>query len=363
MDITPVVIAPYSSRKLVLPYKIVTLPPKIFQLYRYVPEAFADKIFLFIYYIIQRKHNFDVWHITMGYPAGVSFVKFSSKFNIPYFIRCAGSDIQVSNVGNYGDRRNKKIDKIVRRKLTCSPFMVSISESVRKEYIKLLINEEKIIHIPNGVDLSSFNSSPSNKHDIYNKYNIPHDFKLFLSVGRNHDKKNFSLLFNVARDLLSKGFTTFKFIIVGDNVESLNTYITDDVTSNFILLKPFCLDYNNDVPQIPHRDLIAIYKASDLFVFPSFIETFGIVLVEAMASGLPIVTSDVEGCRDLVEHGKNGFLCNPDSSIDFARRILQLTLDQKFYSEISDNNILKAQNYDWCHITNMYVKLYNKLVK
>lgn len=362
VGITPVVVAPFSSRNIKLPYKVIVLPPKIFQLYKYIPMYFADIIFSFIYYLIQKKYKFDVWHITMGYPAGVSFVMFSRKYNIPYFIRCAGSDIQISNVGNYGVRRNRRIDNIVKRKLNSATYLVSISESVRNEYLKLQIVENKIINISNGVDLSLFESLSISKYDIYDKYGISHNMKIFLSVGRNHDKKNFKLLFDVAQNLINNKYDKFIFLIVGDNSKDLSKYITDKLKTHFLLLESFSLDYNYDVPLLPHRELVSIYKASDLFIFPSFIETFGIVLIEAMAAGLPIITSNVEGCRDLVKNDKNGFLCNPNCSYEFSNRIIQLMTNSSLYREFSENNLIMAKDYDWSKITHKYINLYKKIL-
>ena len=71
-----------------------------------------------------------------------------------------------------------------------------------------------------------------------------------------------------------------------------------------------------------------------MFVFPSFIETFGIVLVEAMAAGLPIITSDVDGCRDLISNHENGFLCNPEKADEFANKINKLLSKKLLYRKI-----------------------------
>jgi glycosyltransferase involved in cell wall biosynthesis len=360
----PIVIAPYNSKNFEyidkLPYEVCSLPPKIFHLFSYLPEFLAKSIYAFVYAHLQKKYNFDVWHITMGYPAGISFVDYGNKNKIPYLVRCAGSDIQVSDRGDYGARRDLKIDKLIKTKLVQIPCLISISNSVYEEYKKLTVTDESIVSITNGVSTNLFDEIQIDK-EIYNKYNIPKDYKLFLSVGRNHPKKNFKLLFKVAKGLKERNFIKFIFLIVGDNTDELNKYLTEDIKENILLLDSFGIDFEDGVPIIPHRDLISLYKASDLFVFPSYIETFGIVLIEAMAAGLPIVTTDVEGCRDLVSDGENGYLLDPENSNDFVDKIIQIMNDDDLYKKFAQNNTLKAKQFDWDIIVDKYIETYKKL--
>lgn len=363
--IEPIVIAPYQSKYFKelknLPYKVYILPPKFFHLYTKLPNFMAKIFYNFAYKYLQEKYNFDIWHITMGYPAGVTFVEYGNQNNIPYLVRCAGSDIQVSDIGDYGDRRNKKVNNLINLKLNLMPCLISISNSVYKEYKKLNINDENITSITNGVDVKLFDNIKKDKDFICKKYNISLDNKIFLSVGRNHPKKNFKLLFKIAKELIENRFYKFTFIIIGDNVNKLNKYMNDEIKDNFLLLESFGIDFENGVPLIPNRELIKFYKASDLFVFPSYIETFGIVLIEAMAAKLPIITTNVEGCKDLIENDLNGYLLDPENSKEFCSKILFLLKNMDIYNKYSYNNYIKAKNYDWDIIVNKYVKTYKKL--
>ena len=108
-----------------------------------------------------------------GLPAGISFVNYSLKYNIPYLVRCAGSDIQVSDRAKYGERRNSKIDKLIRRNFFQDSFVVSISKSVYKEYIKLGIEDDSIKSITNGVNVRLFGEINYSKNRLLDKYNIP----------------------------------------------------------------------------------------------------------------------------------------------------------------------------------------------
>lgn len=299
----------------------------------------------------------------MGYPAGTSFVNYSLKYNIPYLVRCAGSDIQISEQVKYGARRNLKIDKLIKRKFSKISFLISISNSVYKEYKNLCIDDICIKSITNGVNAKLFGKHHHNKNAVLNKYNIPRNYKIFLSVGRNHHKKNFKLLFQIAYILKKNGFNDFIFIIIGDNTHNLKDLVTPDLKQNFLILGSFGVDFDDGIPVIPHAKLINFYLISDLFIFPSFIETFGIVLVEAMAAGLPIITSDVEGCRDLVSNYQNGFLCNPEKANEFVDKINKLLSNNVLYKEIQKKNKEKSKIYDWDIVVNKYYELYDEVIK
>ena len=83
-------------------------------------------------------------------------------------------------------------------------------------------------------------------------------------------------------------------------------------------------DVASEIPRLPATALVALYQAADVFVFPSLIETFGIVIVEAMAAGLPIIVSDAPGCRDVVRHGEDGMMVPARDADALAMSILFL---------------------------------------
>ena len=366
-SITPVVIAPYSSKTYEhlkdLPYEVHLLPPKILQLFNLLPFRIATALYSKYYGYLQKKYDFDFWHITMGYPTGVSFIRFGNERKIPYLIRCAGWDIQVSDDGDYGARRDAKIDAIISQNLKNSAALVAISQSVVEDYRNLGVDEEIIIHINNGVDTGLFAEGNAQISEVCSRYGIPTDHKVFLTVGRNHPKKNYLLLPKIALALTERGLENFTFVVVGGGVTELEQEIPEQFKRNFVLLESFGVDFTGGSPTVPHPDLVDLYLSADVFVFPTFIETFGIVLVEAMAAKLPIVASEVEGCRDLVEQGKNGFLEHPEDHEAFAQKILRLLESETEYETMSQNNAVKARQYDWDLVVDKYIEAYDDQIQ
>ncbi len=108
------------------------------------------------------------------------------------------------------------------------------------------------------------------------------------------------------------------------------------------------------------KEIIKMYQAADIFVLPSFREGLPLTLFEAMAAGLPIVATPVNGIPYEMEDKKNGFLVNYGNDDKFVEKIINLLKNPEKISEISKNNVSKAANYKWDLISKRTLKLYTK---
>lgn len=364
----PVVIAPYPHVKALakkgwhLPYKVEALPPKIWSiLARWHWMGF--KIMNFYLGYLNKKHNFSFWHVTMGYPAGCVIVHYAeqSKDDIQYLIRCAGEDIQKQPDIGYGMRLAPAMDNIISHYLRKAQRLVAITESVGQEYDKIGISKKQVYKIPNGVDLERF-SLEIDRPKVRQKLGVGIKDFLILSVGRNHPKKNFRTLIEAGALLLDVGVQNFKILCVGNACEDLAEYAQQRGMANHIILKGQ-IDNEDKTPgkfNLPADALIEIYKAADLFAFPSLIETFGIAIVEAMASGLPVIVGDSEGCRDVVENGKWGVMCDPHDATELSEKIKQFMQDEKLRDSYKSKSRKRALDFDWNNIVNQYLSIYRE---
>jgi len=363
----PTVIAPashvYNLRRqhLSLPYKLIGLPPKTLTLAAVSPEA--AMIFLSSYFhILQWKHNFDVWHGTVGYPVGTALARFGFN-NVPHIIRCAGDDIQMDKGINYGMRINPRIDKMIRKWLPRADAMVAITESVQQEYEKIGIPHSKILRIPNGVSLERFENygCPA---AIRKKYNIPQEAFLFLTVGRNHPKKGFADLIRAAALLRNTATEPFAVVIAGANTGSLSALIKQERLGDTI----FCLGeigsgtQNAINSEWPSQDLIDLYNAADAFIFPSYIESFGIALIEAMAAGLPVITTDGPGCIDVIDNGSYGEMVPVGEPSALARAMHRLHTDEELRTHYVHASKKRAKDFSWNSIVRQYITAYQTLI-
>jgi glycosyltransferase involved in cell wall biosynthesis len=114
---------------------------------------------------------------------------------------------------------------------------------------------------------------------------------------------------------------------------------------------------------LPHEDVIRCMRAADVFVLPSLVESFGIVLLEAMSCGLPVVASRVMGIPYLVEDGLNGFLVPPTDEEVLADRITALLSDPDLRARMGEQNRNKAAAYLMPRIADRFFELWQTLLR
>ncbi|MFL2555936.1 MAG: glycosyltransferase family 4 protein [Gammaproteobacteria bacterium] len=364
----PIIITSYTHYKLlkkkkwILPYKVISLPPgasSFLELNQKLGFFIYDTYFKYV----QWRFEIDIWHVTIGYPLGVAMTHYAKNNKVKYLIRCVGEDIQsIPNI-NYGMRLNKKKNDIINYYLPKSKNLVAISDSVASEYIKLKIPESSIKYIPNGVDIERF-SKKINRKKIREKYEIHNDTFLFLSVSRNHPKKGFEVLLKSIVLLKKVISSNFKVLFVGKNVSLLKYKVNElGINENVILHDEVKIENNigNANLQFPSSSLVDIYKMSDCFVLPSLIETFGIVLIEAMASGLPIITTNAQGCRDIIRNGKDGIMVDTNDAVGLSQA-MQLMMSSKIKDKYSSLSYARVLSFSWDNVVEKYIKLYSEIL-
>ncbi len=170
--------------------------------------------------------------------------------------------------------------------------IIAISEFVKKNILdNYNVDEKDIEVIYNAVDLQRFN--PANKNiyrkEIRNKYSIPEDKFVILFVGSGFERKGLNYLLR-ALDLVTDPLT---LLIVGKG------------------LKIQSKDFNNKHQILfcgAQREIFKYYAASDIFVFPALYEPFGNVHLEALASGLPVITTKLTGAAEVIKNDIHGYV-------------------------------------------------------
>ena len=215
---------------------------------------------------------------------------------------------------------------------------------MKKEMQK--ISAKEISVIPNGIDIDRFNDSSP-------KFSESSDTKIIF-VGNLRPEKGLSYLIE-AMEYIAKKDINSRLLIVGEgpqkeNLEKLVTKlnINDRVT------------FSGKAA----TDEVPVYlKNSDIFVLPSLQEGFPNVLLEAMASGLPVVATDVNGINEIIEDCKNGFLVESKNSKEIAEKILLLLEDDDLRKRISKQNMKKASKYSWQQTVQMLENVYDNTLR
>ena len=216
--------------------------------------------------------------------------------------------------------------------------------------LKRFTDKEKIKVIPNGMDKIFYKKIRNNK---FKKKNKIKEKKLVLFFGRLNPTKGPEKLALAAINI-SKKRKDISFVWVGPDEGK-----SEEVKK---LIKPYKnMKY---LGPIRGKEKIAeMCQSADVYVLPSYREGLPLTLFEAMASGLPIVASPVNGIPYEMKQPENGFFSDYGDIKSLEKNILKILDNPKLAKKISYNNLKKAQRYDWDIIYRKYMEEYKKLLK
>ena len=231
-----------------------------------------------------------------------------------------------------------------------SKIIVLVPDAV--EYIsKLGIGKEKICVIPNGIDYNRFLTMPS-PYEFKRDYKIAG--KMVLFVGGLSPRKGIQHLIKAMPKILRENpYTTL--VIVGVDYGFLNHL--KDLSHE--------LGVGNKVlftGHVTNERLLESYSACDVFVLPSEREGLPTVILEATASGKPVVATNVGGNPYVINNGITGFLVEPKNEEQLADSIIKLLLDENFARKMGNNGKKIARNYDWRVIAEKIENVYKRVI-
>jgi len=274
-------------------------------------------------------NQFDLIHAQWLIPQGIisSFVK------APYIITGHGSDIMLLNTGI--------IKKLKINCLRRAAHIVTVSDSLA-EKVKQLYTGTPVSVISMGCWISDFGP----------RYRVPNFFqqgdkKVILFVGRLVEVKGLSFLIE------AMNYIDAKLVVVGKGpLESELQELTLNISNK--------IDF---IGSKTHEELKMIYASADIFVAPSITTTdgskegFGLVLIEAMASGLPVVASRSGGIVEIVKSGENGLLVEERNIEQLVGSICKLLTDAELYEKLSANAMKDVKRYDYNVIAKRYMRI------
>lgn len=196
---------------------------------------------------------------------------------------------------------------------------ISVSSDIRNETSRAGVHPDKIYDIPNSVDIERFHPvSKEEKSQIRQQLNLPLDDIIVAYTGRLMTTKGLPSLIKVWKEV-QPNHPNAKLLFVGGgskDIHDCEAYLQDYIASNQLESSVlFTGDVNN---------VDAYLKASDIFVLPTLNEAFGISLIEAMACGLPVITTPVGGPKDIVTPGENGLVVEVENFEQLKQAITTL---------------------------------------
>ncbi len=234
-------------------------------------------------------------------------------------------------------------------------FLLTCSESVKSHMERLGFPADKISTIFNPVDSRLYSFDGNEARKTRNRLGILQDEIIILGAGRFVDWKGFDNLIKAYKLLLDNCHQNVKLLLLGDGEEKDKLYG---------LIKSLGIEKKVIMPGFV-QDIRPYMWASDMFVLPSKKpEPFGIVLIEAMASGLASVATKAGGPVDIIEDGINGCLVKIDSCKDIADKLKILLEDENYRVRIGKTGMdTVLHKFSVEEIANRHIEIYSKLKK
>ena len=284
--------------------------------------------------LLKRRKKFDLVHAHWLIPQGIV----QSLFSMPYLVTGHGGDVTSLNQGLLKAWKSRCLQK--------ASAVTAVSPQL-KMVIQEICSGKPVEILPMGCDTRGF-SPLKRKENFFNQKNKP----VILFVGRLAEKKGVTYLIS-AMDQVDA-----KLVIVGDG--PLREKLEEQA-------KP----YGEKIRFLgakTHQQLAEIYASADIFAAPSVqakdgdMEGFGLVFLEAMASGLPVVASRSGGIPYLIHHEENGLLVPPGEAEQLAEALNRLLGDEKLRRSLIQNGEKTVQEYDYRVVGKKYANLLIRII-
>ena len=233
----------------------------------------------------------------------------------------------------------------------CSRF-IAVSGLTRDIFLEEYpVHPDRVRVIHPGVNLSDYAGKSKGRHATRKALNIGEDDPVAVFASMNFEIKGLdNIILTLAR--LKQQNKSIKLIVAGKgNIKKYEKLAKDaHISENLIFTGTVARDR-----------LIDLYLAGDLYMMLSRFDTFGMVVLEAMAAGLPVMISNRVGAKDLVEDEKNGFIIPDTSDYDHIASRLALMLDKKTRSQMSAAAYQTAAENTWDKVAKKYSDLYDEV--
>jgi len=256
-----------------------------------------------------------------------------------------------TNYQKFGNMYRRYVVPAVVKK---SKKIITVSYSEKERISKFFsINDDRLTVVYNGVGtLFSPVTEGEKLKNIKATYNLPENF-IFL-LGNTDPKKNTTGVLIAYNKFLEK-CGSFLSLVIADFPESILDEILTKQGLSHIRSKIICLDY------VHNQDLPAILTLSSVFLYPSFWESFGIPILEAMACGTPVITSNVFAMPEIA--GDAALLVDPKNHDQIADAICRIISDPVFAKQLSEKGKTQSGKFSWNKMAHDYLKIYNEIIR
>jgi N-acetyl-alpha-D-glucosaminyl L-malate synthase BshA len=295
---------------------------------------------------VAKHEGLDLFHVHYAIPHASAAcmaqqILRSEGYNVPLITTLHGTDITL--VG-----RDSSFEPVISYAIRCSDAVTTVSESLRNDTYRNFRVDDPIEVIPNFVELQRYHSAPDPE---LRKAYAPNGEKLLIHTSNFREVKRVEdvvRIFSRVREVMPA-----KLLLIGDGPErqKIETLCRDMGTCQDILFLGKL------------RNTEEILPLGDLFLLTSQTESFGLAALEAMASRVPVISTNAGGIPEVNEDGVTGFLSDVGDVEKMASDALRLLDDEELHERFRKQARERAERYDLCHIMPLYEDLYHRVLE
>jgi len=226
-----------------------------------------------------------------------------------------------------------------------------------KELIKSYGIKNRIEVIPNAIDLDPFRQKDELKcSEIRKRYNLKEDDKVILYVGRVAQEKSIDKIIEALAITKRKGISNVRLLIVGGGpaIEELKNLVRSLQIEEQVIF----------TGEVKNEEIRHYYKIAYLFTIASTTETFGIVIIEALASGIPVLAVKAPGAVDILTDGLDGLLVDNDNDIEkFANALDKIIREPELRERLSQGALKTSERYSIDIVSERMLNLYREVME
>lgn len=291
----------------------------------------------FQYRRLLRENDYDLAHAFFGFPTGWLCYRKAGK--LPYIISLRGSDVPGQNVRLQLDY--KILAPVFRAIWKRASALVACSDGLKERALRFMPSVS-IDVIGNGVELDRF--FPAETAEKSKTLRL-------LTVGRLSATKRVEMLIDAAEILHRTACKVSLTVVGGGKMEQQLRKIAAERELRDVIK----ITGRMDAEKMPE-----VYRRNDIFISASMQEGMSNAMLEAMASGLPIVTTRCEGLAELING--NGLIVEQDSAGEIAKAVKKLADDPELYRGMSTAARKQAEKFDWANVASSYIEKYREII-
>jgi glycosyltransferase involved in cell wall biosynthesis len=291
-----------------------------------------------------RKKRYDILNSHFAVPSGPTGATLSRLFGIPHVLTIIGGDIY-DPTRRFSPGNNSLLRSVVRGVLNSSAQIIAISQDIKDR-------AQQDLHCRTNIEVIHYGLAPPEfERRSRQELGIPEDEVVLISIGRLIKRKALDFVL-LALSRLDKG--RFRLLVIGDGPEE--AHLRDLVRTLGLSSQ---VDFLGAVWGDPKFQYLA---AADMFVLPSAHEGFGLVFLEAMHCGLPVIASSSGGQTDFLRDGETGFLVPVGDVEVLAERILRLADDEGLRRRMSEFNVEYVKRFHISEVAARYEALFSEVI-